>query len=375
MVTSQPVNLLVPVSGTPLSLSASPAQLAFRSIGDQLTISILGAMSGGTLAYLSQDPQINWVSDTPAVATVNSNGMVTAVGAGSANITASLGGLSVTVSVTVPAPPPTPCTYQLSSGSANVGGVGGPSQLTVTTNLPTCSWAAVSWVPWVSVTSATTSLGSGSVSISVSPNSTGAARSGNVQIAGQGFTVNQAIAQPASLSVTKRHTGPFAPGQQGVTYSIVVSNAAGAGSTIGTVTVTEMPPNGLTGINMSGTGWSCNGNTCSRGDSIPPGMSYAAIGVTANVASNAQTPLVNSVSISGGYSAGSTVSDPATVTTGSACDVANTGTVGAADVQRMINEVLGSAAPTNDLNQDGVVNIVDVQVVIAAALGWNCLGG
>jgi len=104
-------------------------------------------------------------------------------------------------------------------------------------------------------------------------------------------------------------------------------------------------------------------------------MSYAAIGVTANVASNAQTPLVNSVSISGGYSAGSTVSDPATVTTGSACDVANTGTVGAADVQRMINEVLGSAAPTNDLNQDGVVNIVDVQVVIAAALGWNCLGG
>ena len=38
------------------------------------------------------------------------------------------------------------------------------------------------------------------------------------------------------------------------------------------------------------------------------------------------------------------------------------------DVQQVINEALGSAAPANDLNHDGVVNVVDVQSVTDAAL-------
>ena len=38
----------------------------------------------------------------------------------------------------------------------------------------------------------------------------------------------------------------------------------------------------------------------------------------------------------------------------------------------MIAEALGANAAVHDLNLDGVVNIVDVQVVIDAALGRTC---
>jgi hypothetical protein len=43
-----------------------------------------------------------------------------------------------------------------------------------------------------------------------------------------------------------------------------------------------------------------------------------------------------------------------------------------ADVQTLINEALGTQSPTNDLNKDGVVNVVDIQIEILATLGMGC---
>jgi hypothetical protein len=54
------------------------------------------------------------------------------------------------------------------------------------------------------------------------------------------------------------------------------------------------------------------------------------------------------------------------------CDVKGNSTAGVADVQRMINEALGTAAPSNDLNSDGTVNVADIQIVMNAALGQGC---
>jgi hypothetical protein len=69
-----------------------------------------------------------------------------------------------------------------------------------------------------------------------------------------------------------------------------------------------------------------------------------------------------------------TANDPATITSGNACDVGGHGSVNAADVQLMVNEALGVAPALNDLSQDGVVNVLDVQIVIAGALGLGCSG-
>ena len=62
---------------------------------------------------------------------------------------------------------------------------------------------------------------------------------------------------------------------------LTVSNFAGAGTTTGTVTVTETMPPDLTLVSMAGIGWTCPsaGTTCTRSDSLPSGSSYPPITV------------------------------------------------------------------------------------------------
>ena len=57
-----------------------------------------------------------------------------------------------------------------------------------------------------------------------------------------------------NLSIAKSHSGDFAQGETGATYSIVVSND-GPDPTDGLVTVTDTLPTGLTATAISGTGW------------------------------------------------------------------------------------------------------------------------
>jgi hypothetical protein len=121
-------------------------------------------------------------------------------------------------------------------------------------------------------------------------------------------------AGPPVLGITKSHVGNFNAGQHSAQYTVLVSNN-GKGSTIDPVTVTENVPSGETLVSMSGSGWTCasGGTTCTRSDSLMPGMSYGAITVTVNVAANASSPQVNSVTASGGGSASATATDSTTI--------------------------------------------------------------
>ena len=121
---------------------------------------------------------------------------------------------------------------------------------------------------------------------------------------------------PPSLTISKSHSGSFSQGQTGVTYTVTAGNAASSGTTSGTVTVTENPPTGLTLALMTGSGWSCAGSTCTRSDVLSPGLSYPAITVTMNVASNAPSQVTNQVTVSGGGSASATANDVTNITTG-----------------------------------------------------------
>ncbi|HEV2730889.1 MAG TPA: protease pro-enzyme activation domain-containing protein, partial [Terriglobales bacterium] len=73
------------------------------------------------------------------------------------------------------------------------------------------------------------------------------------------------------LSITKTHTGNFTQGQQHATYTVTVSNRANAAPTSGTVTVTDIPPSGLTLVSMTGTGWTCAASNCTRSDALNGG--------------------------------------------------------------------------------------------------------
>src|SRR5690348_13264537 len=56
----------------------------------------------------------------------------------------------------------------------------------------------------------------------------------------------------------------------------------------------------------------------------------------------------------------------------SPCDVNSDGSVGVVDVQMAVNQSLGIAACTADIDRDGTCDVIDVQRVVTAALGGGC---
>ena len=105
------------------------------------------------------------------------------------------------------------------------------------------------------------------------------------------------------LTVSSTHNGTFALGSSGQ-YTLTVSNLPLAASTNGTiVTVTEVPPNGMSISSMSGGNWNCAGNTCRRNDSLGAGQSYSTIDVVVDIAADAPLQLTNQVTVGGGGAA------------------------------------------------------------------------
>ena len=82
----------------------------------------------------------------------------------------------------------------------------------------------------------------------------------------------------------------------------------------GPVSVTEMVPNGLMLVSMSGANWSCaGGNTCTRNDALNPGAAYPDLTVTVNVSSIAAATVTNQTMVAGGGAPSQTASDPTTI--------------------------------------------------------------
>ena len=193
-------------------------------------------------------------------------------------------------------------------------------------------------------------IANGVIGFSFTANTSASARTAHIAVLGQSIAVAQSGAPPVPvLTVTKAHTGDFAQAQSGAAYTVTVGNALGTGPTSGTVAVTETAPTGLTLVSMAGAGWTCpaGGNTCTRGDPLAVGASYAAITVTVNVAANAPSPQVNSVTVSGGGSASASATD----TTIIGFSVAPT---------YLIGDVTPYTADTAGAFGDGILNIQDL---------------
>ena len=118
-----------------------------------------------------------------------------------------------------------------------------------------------------------------------------------------------------SLNVAISHRGEFEQGQSGVTYDLAVSNAEGAAPSIGTTSVSENVPAGLTLSSMAGTGWMCGNRTCSRSDQLAAGASFPPITATFDVAWNAPATITNKAGVSGGGSKPANATDLTTIET------------------------------------------------------------
>jgi uncharacterized repeat protein (TIGR01451 family) len=104
------------------------------------------------------------------------------------------------------------------------------------------------------------------------------------------------------LTPAKAHIGSFFyQGQEAAGYTIAVRNV-GRAATSGLVTVTDTLPAGLTATALTGTGWACvlATLTCTRSDALATGSTYPSIALTVTVATNASSPLINGVAVSGG---------------------------------------------------------------------------
>lgn len=146
-------------------------------------------------------------------------------------------------------------------------------------------------------------------------------------------TVTTPVLLP-DLGLAKTHVGNFTRGSTGV-YTLTVTNA-GTGPTVGTITVTDNLPTGLS-VNSGGAGavitsganaanWTCNSNalspqtiicTSSTAISSTAGSNTSVFSLTVNVSVSAASSVTNNASVAGGgeqtlNNGNNTASDPTT---------------------------------------------------------------
>ena len=207
-----------------------------------------------------------------------------------------------------------PCDYSIAPTTQNIGGSGGAGTPVNVTTRSDCTWTASSDASWLSITSGASGSGNGSVQFTAAAN-TGAARSGDLVIAGHRASVAQAAAPPPC-------TYTIAPGSAtigatgGAGTAITVTTAAGctwtATSAASWLTITS----GASGTGGGTVAYSAAANTGAQrtGDLTVAGRTFT---VTQSAAPPACTysiaPGSTTIAASGGAGA------PVTVTTAAGC--------------------------------------------------------
>jgi uncharacterized repeat protein (TIGR01451 family) len=228
---------------------------------------------------------------------------------------------------------------QYTIGVTNAGGTPTSGTVTVTDTLPSGLTAtAISGSSWsctqpAGPCSRSDILGAGAsyptitVTVNVASNAPASLTNGaSVATAGDVNALNDIATDPTTitpgpdLSIAKSHAGSFFQGQVGATFTISVSNVGGS-ATVGTVTVSDTLPVGLTATSIAGTNWSCTqpAGPCSRATPLAPAGSFEPITLTVDVAAGASTPLVNQATVAGGGDvnpANNTANDTVTVAPG-----------------------------------------------------------
>lgn len=93
---------------------------------------------------------------------------------------------------TPPPPPPDQCTFSVAPTATDVGDQGGSRPVTVMASADDCGWSASSQASWITIDGSSSGVGSGALSLSITPNPSTAARSGVVVVAGETVLVSQA---------------------------------------------------------------------------------------------------------------------------------------------------------------------------------------
>ena len=213
------------VSQAPISVNCSfavsPTFSSFPGDGGSGDVSV-GGPAG---CPWSATPTVNWITVTNG-ATGSGNGNVSftvAPNGGSATREGAItvAGQTVGVSEAAPAPPPPNCTFAASPPSASYDATGGNGTVAVAA-ANNCAWSATAGATWITVTGGAVGTGNGTVQYSVAANTTGAARTAALTVAGITVTITQAA--PCAFTVTPTSATYVAAGGTG---TITVTTTAG----------------------------------------------------------------------------------------------------------------------------------------------------
>ena len=191
----------------------------------------------------------------------------------------------------------------------------------------------------------------------------------------------------ADLQLTKSHVGNFNVDTNG-TFTLATKNISTSVPTVGTVTITDTLPVGLTFVSATGTDWTCSALlqvvTCTTNKVVAPLTSAQPITLVVAVLAVAQPSVTNTAVVSGGGEspttlADNTANDPVVVngtvaTQDLRLSKTHTGsfTVGVNGTFTLTpDNILGALATT------GVVTVVDtlpagLTFVSGAGAGWVC---
>jgi uncharacterized protein (TIGR03437 family) len=124
---------------------------------------------------------------------------------------------SLTATFTLSGGQPATCTYTIDPASQSFSASGGNGVAAVTAGA-SCAWTAQSNDAWITVSAGASGTGNGTVSYSVTANTTASSRTGTLTIGGETYTVNQtASACSDSLSPTS-----VSVGSAGITNEVLV---------------------------------------------------------------------------------------------------------------------------------------------------------
>ena len=132
------------------------------------------------------------------------------------------------------------CNFALTPPNTTFASTGGPGSVAITTT-PECSWTATSNSPWITISSAASGQGSGSISYNVAPNTQGNQLNGSITIGTQTFSILE-----FGNSVTLTTVNPSS-GAQGSNVPVTLTgtnfaansavNVSGSGVTVSNVQV------------------------------------------------------------------------------------------------------------------------------------------
>lgn len=209
------------------SVSVSPTQLSLTTGGSaQLSVA---AAAATTVAGTNRP--ISWSTNNAAVASVDANGVVTAVGAGNALITATVEGVAASASVSVAAPPPAPVASIAVAFSPSSIGPGATSQATATLRDAAGTVITGKSVQWSSVDPTMATVSASGVVTAIG------AGSATITAAVDGIT------GAATLSITAAPPAPVA----NVVVAVAPTTVAAGGSAQANVTLTDASGKVLTG--------------------------------------------------------------------------------------------------------------------------------